>query len=110
MKRFLISLLCALGLALSALPTRAQMDKPFATIVRGKRGKHLYRLRFVTRYFRKDNHQTSGTGFNATIDGNKNFFGTDGSFPYTEFKSLLLRERPPSPSVTPPDTLGGFPE
>ena len=108
MKRYFPLIFCALGLALLPSPTRAQGDKPKTTVLRGTRDAHHYQLRFVTGPFRKDEHQTSGTGSAedmAHIDGkpewkpnikandvtmsqNKNWFGTDGGFPSWEFKSF----------------------
>ena len=88
MKRYFAAVLCALAVCCFSLASRGQTEKSNATIIKGQQGQHDYRLRFVTGPFRKEEHKTSGEGFNATIDGKKHFLGTDGGFPYWEFKSF----------------------
>lgn len=91
---------CVFGLCLATPALSAKGDKPHRTIISGKRGNHRFQLRFVTGPFRRSSHKTRVLKEMQWIDGKpewnkdgkggKNWYGTDGGFPYSEFYSFQV--------------------
>lgn len=106
---FVISFL----LVVSVAQTQEKTSSGYATVLKGKQGKHSFQIRFVTGDFRKQRHKikmdASGwwpfidgeqevPGLRTTKDGTvssygsgaKNWYGTDGGLPNTEFYSFRV--------------------
>ena len=87
-----LMILAVCGLIL-ALPVRPETKSTSTQILKAHNGKHWLRVRLVQGPLRKDRNKVEGSGTKTRLngkpewnkDGSKNWQGTDGGAPYSEF-------------------------